>query len=496
MDAATAYAELANHLRAMGALDQVAGLLNWDQETQMPPKGTAQRSEHCAAVAAAAHGLAVSPVFADRIAALRGAELAPEQAVNLAEAARLHARATRVPAALATELARATTLAQTVWQGARESNEFNDFAPALERVVALKREEASCLAEPGQLPYDALLAEFEPGMTSEALTAMFGRMRPRLSSLRERVARSGWRMPRFTGSFAKAGQLALARRLGDVFGYDWEAGRLDLAVHPSSSGSGGDVRITTRVDETDPRECVFSTIHELGHAVYEQGLDPSQALLPAGMYASMAVHESQSRLFENQLGRGRAFSEWLCQAVSAQFGATGVDIPDAFYAAVNLVETGFIRTEADEVHYNLHVMMRYDLERDLIAGALQVADLEEAWNARFLADFGLEVPEARLGVLQDVHWSAGLFGYFPTYALGNVYAAELFAALWRAVPDLEDRLAEGDLWPVVEWLRANIHTHGRLLPAAQLIEAACGHPPRETALLDYLERKFGALYTL
>ncbi|PZQ47735.1 MAG: carboxypeptidase M32 [Rhodovulum sulfidophilum] len=480
----------------MGALDQVAGLLNWDQETQMPPKGGAQRAEHCAAVAAAAHGLAVAPLIAERVAALEGAALDPVARVNVAEAARLHARATRIPADLAAEMARATALAQTVWQAAREANRFEDFAPALERVVALKREEAACLAAPGQLPYDALLAEFEPGMTSARLTEMFDRMRPRLTLLRERIARSGWRMPRFTGSFAKAGQLALARRLGDVFGYDWEAGRLDLAAHPSSSGSGGDVRITTRVNESDPRECVYSTIHELGHAVYEQGLDPAQALLPAGMYASMAVHESQSRLFENQLGRGRSFCEWLCPAVSAQFGATGVDMPEAFYAAINLVETGFIRTEADEVHYNLHVMLRYDLERDLIAGALEAADLETAWNARFLADFGLEVPEPRLGVLQDVHWSAGLFGYFPTYSLGNVYAAEIYRALRHAVPDLDERLAAGDLRPVVDWLRANIHGRGRLLPPAALIEAACGRPPSEAALLDYLERKYVALYTL
>jgi carboxypeptidase Taq len=480
----------------MGALDQVAGLLNWDQETQMPPKGGAQRSEHCAAVAAAAHALAISPRLADLVATLEGAELDEIATVNLAEAKRLHLRATRVPGDLAAEIARATALAQTVWQAARDSNSFNDFAPALERVVSLKREEATCLADPGQLPYDALLAEYEPGMTSAHLTAMFDRMRPRLTDLRARIARSGWRMPRFSGSFARAGQLALARRLGDVFGYDWDAGRLDLAVHPSSSGSGGDVRITTRVNEFDPRECVFSTIHELGHAVYEQGLDPAQALLPAGMYASMAVHESQSRLFENQLARGRPFCEWLCPALSAQFGATGVDMPEAFYAAINLVETGFIRTEADEVHYNLHIMMRYDLERDLIAGSLDVADLEAAWNARFLADFGIEVPEARLGALQDVHWSAGLFGYFPTYALGNVYAAELHAALREDVPDLDALLERGDLWPAIDWLRANVHARGRLLAPEALIEAACGHPPSEAALLDYLERKFGALYTL
>lgn len=496
MRAPTVYSQLTEHLRAIGALEQVSGLLNWDQETQMPPNGAGQRAEHCAAVASASHALASAPALAGWLAELAEAELDAAAAVNVAEAARIHRRATRLPAALAADLARATAQAQTVWQAARAGNSFADFAPSLERVIGLKRAEAACLAEGGQSGYDALLAEFEPGMTSDELAGIFDRLRPGLTSLRERIAGSGWRMPRFTGGFAKGGQIALARRLGDVFGFDWAAGRLDLAVHPSSSGSGGDVRITTRVNESDPRECLYATIHELGHALYEQGLDPVQALLPAGMYASMGVHESQSRLFENQLGRSRAFCEWLVLALGAQFGSTGVDMPEALYAAVNAVETGFIRTEADEVHYNLHILLRFDLERALIAGDLDVGDLEAAWNDRFLADFGLAVPEPRLGVLQDVHWSAGLFGYFPTYSLGNIYAAELHQALRAAVSDLDQLLAEGDLRPAVDWLRDTIHRKGRLLAPKTLIAQACGHEPSEAALIDYLERKYGGLYTL
>ncbi len=496
MQGSSAYQHMTEHLRQIAALDQVSGLLNWDQETQMPPKGAGQRADQCAAVAAASHALASAPAFAGWIEELRGVDLGPEASVNLAEAERILRRATRVPAALATDLARGTAQAQSVWQAAREVSSFADFAPSLERVIGLKRAEADCLAEAGQSRYDALLTEFEPGMTGQELAATFARLRPGLANLRERIAGSGWRMPRFLGTFAKGGQLALARRLGDVFGYDWEAGRLDLAVHPSSSGSNGDVRITTRVKESDPRECLYSTIHELGHAVYEQGLDPDHALLPVGMAASMGVHESQSRLFENQFGRSRAFCEWLVLALGAQFGSTGVDMPESLYAAVNAVETGFIRTDADEVHYNLHVMMRFDLERALIAGDLEVADLEAAWNDRFFADFGLEVPEARLGVLQDVHWAAGLFGYFPTYTLGNIYSAELHAAIRLDLPELDRLLARGELGPVVDWLRTRIHRKGRLLPAKDLIAEACGHPPTEGPLLEYLERKYGALYTL
>ncbi len=496
MSGPTAYAELTAHLRGIAALDQVSGLLMWDQETQMPAKGAAQRAEQNAAVASARHALAGSPAMAAWIADLSTADLDAAAAVNLAEAARIHHRATRLPATLAADLARVTAEAFSVWQAARATGTYADFAPILGRVVALKRAEAACLAEPGQSAYDALLADFEPGMTSAELALVFGRLRPGLTSLRARIAESGWRMPRFLGGFARAGQIALARRLGDVFGYDWDAGRLDLATHPSSSGSNGDVRITTRVNDGDPRECVYSTVHELGHALYEQGLDPDQAMLPAGMAASMGVHESQSRLFENQLGRSRAFCEWLALALGAQFGATGVDMPESLYAAVNAVETGFIRTEADEVHYNLHVMLRFDLERALVAGELEVGDLETAWNDRFLADFGLEVPEPRLGVLQDVHWSAGLFGYFPTYSLGNIYSAELHVALRRAVPDLDELLAMGELRPAIDWLRENIHRKGRLLAPRALIAEACGHEPSEAALLDYLERKYGALYRL
>ena len=460
----------------------------------MPPNGAAQRAEQCAAVAAASHAMAAAPGFRRCLAELEDADLGPEARVNMAEAWRVHRRATRIPSTLAEELARVTAQAQLVWEAAREVNRFADFAPILGRVVALKRAEAACLAEPKESAYDALLREFEPGMTTAALDGIFARLRPGLTALRARIAQAGRPAPRFEGRFAKAGQIALARRLGDVFGYDWAAGRLDLAAHPSSQGTGGDVRITTRVNERDPQDCLYSTIHEVGHAVYEQGLDPAQAGLPAGMFASMGVHESQSRLFENQFGRSRAFCEWLCLAAEAQFGATGLDSPEALFAAVNAVETGFIRTDADEVHYNLHVMMRFDLERDLIAGALDVADLESAWNARFTADFGREVPDARRGVLQDVHWAVGLFGYFPTYTLGNIYAAELHAALRRAVPDLDRALADGDLHAGLDWLRANVHRKGRLLAPRDLIAQACGHAPSEAPLLRYLEAKFGLLY--
>jgi carboxypeptidase Taq len=485
MDARAGYAELIEQLKRIAALKTVARLLTWDQETQMPPKGAALRAEQAGAVAAAIHALQADPRIPEWCAALDGPG---PVAVNVAEAARLHARAVRVPEALAAELARVAARAQVAWEAARAAGRWPEFAPVLARVVALKRDEAACLGG-----YDALLDLYEPGMTAAELAAVFGRLRPGLTALRARIGeREG---PRFAGQFPRERQLALSRRLGEIFGYDWAAGRLDLAVHPSSSGTGGDVRITTRVDEDDPTRCVYTTIHELGHAVYEQGLDPELMLQPAGAHASMGVHESQSRLFENQIGRNRAFCGWLYGALAEQFGEPGVASAEELYRAVNAVAPGFIRTDADEVHYNLHIMLRFDLERELMGGGLEVADLPEAWNARFLADFGRAVPDPARGVLQDVHWAAGLFGYFPTYSLGNLYAAELHAALRRDL-DLDAALAAGELGPVVGWLRARVHRRGRLLAPRALIAEACGKGPDERALLEYLQAKYGELYAL
>ena len=290
--------------------------------------------------------------------------------------------------------------------------------------------------------------------------------------------------------------MSLSSELATSFGYDFNHGRIDKAVHPFSSGSGLDVRITTRTSEDDPFNCFYSTIHEVGHATYEQSIDPSYLLTPLGRGVSMGVHESQSRIYENQLGRGRAFTGWLFGRMSETFGDVGPKDADAFYRTVNRVQSGYIRTEADEVHYNLHIMMRFDLERQLMSGDLDVADLEAAWNDRFKRDFGVEVDCPANGVLQDVHWSIGLFGYFPTYALGNVYAGCLFEALRKAVPDYELALAEGDAKPATTWLRENLQIHGGLYEPRDIIKRASGTVPTEGPILDYLEEKFGEIYGL
>jgi carboxypeptidase Taq len=485
---------LTAHLRETAALSQIGGVLMWDQETSMPRKGAAARADQVAALEGVLHARRSDPRIPDWAAAM-GEGLAPADAVNRAEALRTHARATRVPARLAGELARQTTAAHEIWAEAKAARRFADFAPALARILALKREEAGCLTPAGGDPYDALLNDFEPGMTAAATAALFAALRPGLVDLCAEIVERAASAPLPSGDFPHAAQIALSRRLAGVFGYDWDAGRLDEAVHPFSSGQGGDVRITTKVNPLTPFEAIYATIHETGHAVYEQRIDPVLAMTPAGTEASMGIHESQSRLFENQIGRGRAFMEWLYPAMREAFGAFGLDGPEALWRAVNRVAPGFRRTEADELHYNLHVILRFDLERALIGGDLSVGDLEAAWNDRFLADFGRAVPDASLGVLQDVHWSAGLFGYFPTYSFGNVHAACLWQAMSREMPGMEAGIAAGELAAPLGWLTDRIHRHGRLMPARELVLAATGMEPGPGPLLDYLAAKFRTAFS-
>ncbi|MDP4032320.1 MAG: carboxypeptidase M32 [Pseudorhodobacter sp.] len=488
-----AYADLMAHQRETEALAQVAGRLGWDQETMMPRGAAEQRSEEMSALEGVLHARRTDPRIADWLAQAGAADSVA--AANLRHITRSYQRQVKVPGALAQELARVTSRAQGIWAEARAKDDVAAFLPTLAEVIRLRREEAACLAQGGDL-YDALIDDYEPGATAESLGRMFDAMRPRLVALRSAVLGAAYQPAKLEGHFGQEAQMRMARDLATAFGYDWERGRLDLAVHPFSSGSGDDARITTRVVESDPFNCFYSTIHEVGHACYELGIDSDYRLTPLGAGVSMGVHESQSRIYENQLGRGRAFTGWMFGQMQRRFDGFGVADADAFYGAVNRVQSGFIRTEADEVHYNLHVMMRFDLERALIRGDLAVGDLEAAWNDRFRADFGVEVTRPSQGMLQDVHWSCGLFGYFPTYTLGNVYAGCLNVALRKAVPDVDDHLARGDARPATAWLRENLQRHGGLYEPREVVALACGFEPDEGPLLDYLETKFRAIYRL
>ncbi|MCU9837486.1 carboxypeptidase M32 [Ruegeria sp. WL0004] len=488
----TAFDDLMTFQRETSALGQVAGRLGWDQETMMPKGAALQRGEEKAAMAAILHARRCDPRVAEWLAAAEAPD--PIGAAQLREIRRAYDRATKVPADLARALARTTTRAHGIWAQARADEDVAAFLPVLEEVVALRRQEAQALADDGD-PYDALVEDYERATTGAQIAAIFDAMRPRLVDLRAAVLDRP--APKaLEGSFDESGQMKLSRQLARAFGYDMQHGRVDKAVHPFSSGSGMDVRITTRTNPLDPFNCLYSTIHEVGHAAYEQNISRDFLLTPLGRGVSMGVHESQSRIYENQLGRSRAFTGWMYGQMREAFGDFGIEGPDAFFATVNTVHRGYIRTEADEVQYNLHVMLRFELERALMSGDLAVCDLEAAWNDRFEADFGYPIDKPSNGCLQDVHWSEGLFGYFPTYSLGNVYAGCLYQALRQAVPDLEDQLALGDTSGATGWLAENVQRHGGLYEPREVIARASGMEPGPEPLLDYLEAKFGALYGL
>ena len=484
---------LLEHLKKSAALGQVAGLISWDQETMMPEKGATQRAEQTGVMAALGHQLSSDPRIPEWIEAIDQTKVSEFDKVNIKEAKRSYDHATKVPEELAQTIAKASAEGQMIWAKAREASDFKMFAPALEKLVELKREEAQCLSDDNTSHYDALLDQFEPGAKTQTLLPLLESLREPLVALREAIDDKP-KPKAFEGNFSSAKQLALTTKLAAQLGYDLDAGRIDISTHPFSSGGGGDSRITTRIDENDPLNCLYSTAHEVGHALYAQGAP--DLFLPAAQYCSMGIHESQSRFWENQIARSRPFAEWLYPEMKSYFPDMNIASPEEYYRAVNKVETGFIRTEADEVHYNLHVLLRFELERELVAGNLEVKDLEAEWNKRFEQYFGLEVKDVKLGVLQDVHWSVGLFGYFPTYSLGNIYSACLDKAMRKDISDRDAKIAKGETAETLSWLREKIHVKGKLLSAEKLIQSATGETPSAEPLIDYLNDKYSELYGL
>lgn len=494
----SAYTDLLAYQRQTEALSQVAGRLGWDQETMMPRGAATQRGEEMAAMEGILHARRTSPAVAEWLAQIDDAHLDTVAQAQMRHIRRDFDRTSKVPADLAARIAQVTSVAQGKWAEARAADDFATFEPVLTEVLHLKREEGAALARDGTGDgdvYDAMLDDYEPGTTAKDIEALFAPLREALVPLRAACLEAA-QPPALNHDFDEAAQLRLSTRLAQAFDYDLDHGRIDTAVHPFSSGSGKDVRITTRTALRDPFNCFYSTIHEVGHAAYEQNISDDFLLTPLGRGVSMGVHESQSRSYENQLARSEPFTAWLFEQMRAEFGDFGIPDARTFYRTVNRVSRGFIRTEADEVQYNLHVMLRFDLERALVSGDLMVADLEAAWNDRFLADFGSNVPKASFGCLQDVHWSVGLFGYFPTYAIGNLYAACLFEKLAADVPDLDAALAMGDPSAATGWMARNLQVHGGLYAPGEIIEKASGQAPTPGPLIRYLEQKFTDIYDL
>jgi carboxypeptidase Taq len=463
----------------------------------MPPNGLAERAEQLSLIAAMAHRRRTDPRVGELLATLDGALDDPSQAANVREARRTYDRAARIPEDLVRRTARATTLAKDAWGKAREGNDFSRFSPHLTEVLDLKRETADRIGWKAER-YDALLDEYEPGMSTAEVSRVFDSLRGPVSEFVKRIA-GARKKPDASilhRHFPRAVQESFARRMAEVIGFDFSSGRLDVSKHPFCSGSSpGDVRLTTRYYEDFFSPSVFGVLHEAGHGLYEQGLPAEHAFTPMGQSVSLGIHESQSRLWENFVGRSRPFWERFYPEAQAAFGSAlkGVTL-DAFYRAINTVAPTLIRVEADEVTYNLHIILRFEMERGMLDGRIAVDDVPEAWNAKMKELLGITPPTNREGCLQDIHWSMGSFGYFPTYALGNLYAAQVFAAANRAIPALADAIGRGDFKPLLDWLRENIHRHGQRFRADELLRRVTGAGLTIEPFLQYIRGKFGAIY--
>lgn len=482
-------------------LGQVAALVSWDQETMMPPKGAYFRATQAATLQGIIHERLTDRKIGDLLDGLddptvrRGLSEIDRAMVRVVR--RDYERATKLPASLVKALAIVTTHGLESWRQAREASRWDLFAPDLKKIIDLKRQEAVCVGF-RETAYDALLDEYEPGATTSQLQVLFGDLRRDTIHLLDRIDRSGRQLDRsvFEQPFDPTKQLAFTEVILAQLGFDFSAGRQDKSTHPFTTSFGPtDVRVTTRVDERDLAPALYASIHEAGHGLYEQGIPLELVRVALGDGASLGIHESQSRLWENFIGRGLPFWQFALPRLRESFpSALANASPGTMVAASNRVERTLIRVEADEVTYNLHIIIRFEIERRLIAGEIEVGELPSVWNELTREYLGITPPDDRNGVLQDTHWAAGLFGYFPTYSLGNVYGAQLWATLRRQIPALDARIVAGDFQVVLGWLRDRIHRWGRMKLPAELIQEATGEAPNPTYLVAYLNEKYGALY--
>jgi carboxypeptidase Taq len=495
-----AYQWLVQHSQETAYFISMGQLLGWDQRTQIPPKGHAHRHNQFAVLAKWIHARATDPQVGENLSRVESSPLVSDPgtdaAVNVREWRRDYDRATKIPQDLAVALAKATAEGETAWEKARPQNDWQTFKPYLEKVVALKREEAQALGYAAE-PYDAHLDSFEPGETAVATAPLLADLKEALIRILQAIQGSS-RRPKsevLRRHFPLDAQERLARLAAQSLGYDFAGGRLDRTAHPFSTGIGpGDVRITTRYNEHGFSEAFFGTLHETGHALYDQGLPVEQWGTPRGDSVSLGIHESQSRMWENLVGRSLGFWRHFYPRVQEAFPVLN-DVPlTDFHFAVNEVKPSLIRTEADEVTYNLHILLRFELERALMNDDLQVDELPEVWVDKMQAYLGLTPPDFSQGVMQDIHWSAGLFGYFPTYTLGNLYAAQFFVRAEQDLGALEEKFAEGGFAPLLDWLRERIHGQGQRLWARPLVREVTGDDLAPRHLMSYLQRKFGALY--
>ncbi len=483
-------------------LAHAAALLEWDQQVNMPEGGTRSRSEQLSTLQRLAHERFTADEVGQLLEDLQpyAEQLDPDSmdARLLYVTGRDYKKRTKVPASLVAEFTETASRAQQVWARARANDDFAAFAPHLQRIVELRREYAALFA-PYDHVYDALLDDFEPGVKTADVQAVFDALRPQQVELIKAIGERPQVDDSFLyGKFDEQRQWDFGVEVLTKVGYDWKRGRQDKSAHPFTTSFGNDdVRITTRVDTGFFNSAFFATLHEGGHALYEQGIADEFSRTPLQNAASLAFHESQSRMWENLVGRSRPFWEYffprLQEVFPAQFGNLSLD---AFYKGINKVEPSLIRVEADEATYNLHIMLRLEIEIGLMDGSMQVKDLPEIWNTRMREYLGVVPPNDAQGVLQDVHWSGGMIGYFSTYALGNVISAQLWEKILEDIPDLDEQMRQGKFDALLAWVREKIHRHGAKYEPKDLLQRVTGSAMDPAPYMRYLKSKFGEIYGL
>jgi carboxypeptidase Taq len=495
----SAYDELLERLRDIDLIGQIGGLVSWDQEVLMPPKAAGLRAEQLAWISKTGHQRLTNPRIGELLDELESTDdLNDVQTANVRLARESYDKATKLPTEFVEEMAKHRSKAQISWSEARAKDDFSIFRDDLAKSIDLARRKADYLGYDA-LRYDALLDIYESGLTVARVDPLFAGLRDNVAPLIKAVVESGNR-PDISwvedNSWEQPGQEALSQGVSEAIGFDFSAGRRDASTHPFCGGPNpDDVRWTTRYSESDPFGSLYGSMHETGHGTYEQGRRRDLDFQPAGEANGLGVHESQSRLWENQIGRSREFCEWALPMWQKHFpqNMDGVD-SESLWQAVNLVEPSLIRVEADEATYNMHIMIRYEIEKKLIAGDLEIDDLPDAWDDMYEEFLGIRAPNRTLGVLQDIHWSMGAFGYFPTYTLGNLYSAQLLAAARKDLPDHDEQMRCGEFGPLLDWMREHVHQRGSILEPADLIEEATGNPPSPDAFVDYLKDKVERLY--
>ena len=499
---ASAYEQLITQLREIALLGSTASVLHWDEQTYMPDGAAEYRAQQVSLLARLCHQQFTSARFGDLLAAAEqeNAHLPADSdaGANLRETRREYDRATLLPSELVEQLSHVTIMGQQAWAQARSENRFSDFQPWLEKILALKRTEAELVGAPGAELYDGLLDEYEPGMTAARLREIFADLRQSLVEIVAAVGASSKTPPTHILSrpLPVSAQQSLCHLVAQAVGFDFSQGRLDVSAHPFCSFiAPGDTRMTTRYQETDATESFFSVLHETGHGLYDQGLAAQHFGTPVGSYLSLGIHESQSRLWENFVGRSQPFWQWMLPRFQQEFTGLLDDIalPDWMFA-INAIQPNLIRTSSDEVTYNLHIILRFELELALLSGDLAVADLPAAWNEKMQSFLGIAPPDDAHGCLQDIHWSGGAFGYFPTYTLGNIISAQLYQAASQQMPGMEEGFARGEFQPLLGWLRENIHQHGKRYTTAELVQRVCGGPVDSAALITHLRSKAYSYY--